>query len=85
MAKEKSGRKKSELLKNMNYLGQRFHKLGVVEHLEAVSRLSFENAIRVINEDIFSGRRKSEKDSAQANETLKRFSQRLHELCNYTE
>ncbi len=85
IAKEKSGKKKSDLLKNMNYLGQRFHKLGVIEHLEAVSRLSFENAVRVINEDILSGSKKSEKDLGRANERLTSFSQRLHDLSHYTE
>ncbi|MBW2204059.1 MAG: 1-acyl-sn-glycerol-3-phosphate acyltransferase [Deltaproteobacteria bacterium] len=83
IAKEKEGRKQSDLLKNMNYLGLRFHKLGVIEHLEAVSRLSFKNAIRVVNEDILKGEEKSEEDRSQARERLSKFSQRLHDLSHY--
>jgi len=85
IAKNISGNKKSDLFKHMAYLGQRFHKLGVISHLEAVSRLSFENAVRIINEDILAGSRKSEEDLARANEVLSRFSQRLHELSHFKE
>ena len=69
----------------MTYLGQRFHKLGVINHLEAVSRLSFENALRIINEDILAGSSRSEEDQSRASERLSKFSQRLHELSQYTE
>jgi glycerol-3-phosphate O-acyltransferase len=85
IAKDKRGGGKSDLLKNMNYLGQRFHKEGVINHLEAVSRLNFENALRIINQDILADSRKSEADLSLASERLTRFSQRLHELSHYTE
>ncbi|MFO7598936.1 MAG: 1-acyl-sn-glycerol-3-phosphate acyltransferase [Candidatus Desulfacyla sp.] len=87
IAKGKSGRDKSELLKNMNYLGQRFHKQGIINHLEAISSLSFENALRMINEDILakSTKSESEDDLSPAAERLSQFSQRLHELSHYTE
>ncbi|MBW1734282.1 MAG: 1-acyl-sn-glycerol-3-phosphate acyltransferase [Deltaproteobacteria bacterium] len=75
--------KQTELLKNMNNLGLRYHKLGFVEHLEAVSQLNFKNAIRVINEDILTGARKSEEDATQAALRLSEFSQQLHDLSNY--
>ena len=83
IAKEKGGRKQSDLLKNMNYLGLRFHKLGVIEHLEAVSQLNFKNAIRVVNEDILKGEEKSEEDRSRASDRLSKFSQRLHDLSHY--
>ena len=83
IAKEKGGKKRSDLLKHMNYLGQRYHKLGVIEHLEAVSRLSFKNAIRVVNEDILTDAKKSEEDRSLARERLSIFSQRLHDLSHY--
>ncbi|MDQ1336964.1 MAG: glycerol-3-phosphate O-acyltransferase [Thermodesulfobacteriota bacterium] len=85
ISNDKRGGNKTELLKNMNYLGQRFHKQGVINHLEAVSRLSFENALRIINQDILVHSSKSEADLSQASERLTRFSQRLHELSHYTE
>ena len=83
IAKEKGGKKRSDLLKNMNYSGQRYHKLGVVEHLESVSQLSFKNAIRVVNEDVLTGVEKSEEDRTRARERLSKFSQRLHDLSHY--
>jgi len=83
IAEEKGGRKQSDLLKNMNYLGQRYHKLGVIEHLEAVSRLSFKNAIRIVKEDVLTDEEKSEEDRTRARERLSKFSQRLHDLSHY--
>ena len=67
----------------MNYLGLRYHKLGLVEHLESVSQLSFKNAIRVINEDILFGAKRSEADRALAAERLSRLSQRLYDLSTH--
>jgi len=80
MADEKGRRTRSELLKNMSYLGQRFHKEGLIDHLEAVSRLNFENALRVINQDILGRSGPSEEGSSPAGDRLLKFSQRLHEL-----
>ena len=68
--RENKSRKKGDLLKNMNYLGLRFHKMGLIDHLEAVSRINFSNAISFINEEILQGQevtegilRNREKDS----------------------
>lgn len=83
IAKEKGGRKRSDPLKNMNYLGQKYHKLGVIEHLEAVSQLSFKNAIRVVNEDVLTGAEKSEEDRSRARDKLSKFSQQLYDLSHY--
>jgi glycerol-3-phosphate O-acyltransferase len=85
IAKDKRGGNKSELLKTMNYLGQKFHKEGVINHLEAVSRLNFENALRIINQDILTEAGTSEAEASPLSERLSRFSQRLHELSQYTE
>lgn len=85
IAKDKRGGNKSELLKTMNYLGQKFHKEGVINHLEAVSRLNFENALRIVNQDILTEAGTSEAETSPSSERLSRFSQRLHELSQYTE
>ncbi|MBU1904540.1 MAG: 1-acyl-sn-glycerol-3-phosphate acyltransferase [Proteobacteria bacterium] len=83
--REKGRKKGSDPLKNMNFLGERFHKLGVIEHLEAVSQLNFKNAVRIINEDILSDSGKPKEDRSRVNERLSKFSQRLHELSHYKE
>ena len=81
--REKKGRKKSDLLKNMNYSGQRLHKLGIIDHPEAISQLNFQNAIRIINKDILATDGESEEDKNRGMERLTRFSQRLYELSHF--
>jgi glycerol-3-phosphate O-acyltransferase len=75
--------KKGDILKNMNYMGLRFHKLGLVDHMEAISRLNFKNAIRFINEDILKGGEGSDEHTRQARKKLGRLSHRLYELSHY--
>ena len=79
---EKSS-KKGDILKNMNYMGLRFHKLGLIDHMEAISRLNFKNAIRFINEDILKGGEESDEDTRQARKRLGQLSHRLYELSHY--
>jgi len=72
-----------DLLKNMNYLGKRFYKLGVIDHVGALSELNLKNAISFINSDIL----KLPVDSKEGNphdfERLRQFSQRLYKLSHY--
>jgi len=77
------GGKRGDLLKNMNYLGRRFHKLGLIEHIGALSQLNFKNAISFINEDILNFQENSKEDRSQALERLSQLGQRLYELCHY--
>ena len=79
--KEKGG-KREDLLKEMNYLGKQFHKLGVVEHIGALSELNYKNAVNFINEDILKASNQSEEQST-LNERLSQLSQRLYELSHY--
>jgi glycerol-3-phosphate O-acyltransferase len=79
--KEKA-RKRGDLLKEMNYLGRRFHKLGVVEHIGAISELTYKNAVNFINEDILKATDRSEGES-DVNERLSQLGQRLYELSHY--
>ena len=77
------GGKRGDLLKNMNYLGRRFHKLGLIEHIGALSQFNFKNAISFINEDILNFQENSEEDRSHALERLSQLGQRLYELCHY--
>ena len=80
--KNKDG-KTEDLLKNMNYLGKRFHKLGVIDHIGALSELNFKNAISFINSDIMKLPVDSKEDSPYAFERLPQLSQRLYKLSHY--
>jgi len=77
------GGKREDLLKNMNYLGRRFHKLGVIDHIGALSELNFKNAINFINKDILGVQKSSEEDNSHALERLSQLGQRLYELSHY--
>jgi hypothetical protein len=70
-------------LKKMEYLGKRFHKLGLVDHIGALSRLNYVNAIGFIKENIIKPPTDSSEDPSIALETLSKLGQRLYELSHY--
>ena len=74
------GLKEEALLKKMSYLGRRFHKLGVVDHVGALSRLNFTNAAAVIKKDFL--RRRPHKEQEPL-EVLSQLSQRIYELSRH--
>jgi len=74
------GLKEDALLKKMSYLGRRFHKLGVVDHVGALSRLNFTNAIAVIKRDFLRRRPRKEQEPL---EVLSQLSQRIYELSRH--
>ncbi|MDY7039165.1 MAG: hypothetical protein SV375_23820, partial [Thermodesulfobacteriota bacterium] len=80
--KKIKGLKNEDLLKNMNYLGKRFHKLGVIDHIEALSYLNFNNALNTINEEIMDITDDTE-DHSPAIDRLSQLGQRLYELSHY--
>jgi glycerol-3-phosphate O-acyltransferase len=82
MSQEKAQGKEGNPLKRMDYLGRRFHKLGVIDHIGALSQPNFKNALRFINEDILNTKDPAE-DPAQASEGLAQLSQRLYDLSHY--
>jgi len=83
LQQENKARNMDKLLKHMNYLGLRFHKLGLIDHVEAISQLSFKNALSAIKEDTSRAQGESGEDRSQARERLAQLSQRLYELSRY--
>ncbi len=81
--RQKNGKKRSDMLKSMTYLGQRYHRLGLIDHLEAVSQINFKNAIRMIEKDFSLSAGQSEEELREARERLTLFSKRLHEFSQY--
>jgi glycerol-3-phosphate O-acyltransferase len=73
--------KKGDALKSADYLGRRFHKLGLVEHSGALSRLNYQNAMSVIQETVLSLPDSSQEDLVL--ERLSQLGQRLYELSHY--
>jgi len=74
--------KEEALLKKITYLGRRFYKLGVVEHIEALSRLNFVNALAFIHKDVLN-RKDMESRPEEAFEKLSRVTQRIYELSHH--
>jgi glycerol-3-phosphate O-acyltransferase len=75
--------KTEELLKQMNYLGKRFYKLGIVEHIGALSRLNFTNALELIRKDILRGQSPLQDEEARISERLSQLAQRVYELSRF--
>ncbi len=82
MSQEMAQGKEGNPLKRMDYLGRRFHKLGVIDHIGALSQPNFKNALRFINEDILKPKEPAE-GPAQTAERLTQLSQRLYALSHY--
>ena len=79
----KDGKKRSDMLKSMTYLGQRYHRLGLIDHIEAVSQVNFENAIRMIKSDFPLSAATTEEARQNTLENLGLFSKRLHHFSQY--
>ena len=67
----------------MDFLGKRFHKLGLIDHIGALSRINYKNAMDFINECILNLPEDEEKDPSSATEKLSHLGQRLYELSHY--
>jgi len=80
---ENESRKKSDLLKRMNQLGMRYYKIGFIDHVESVSQINFENAMRIIREEISMSKSQSGDDDLGDQEKLMGFTQRLYDLSHY--
>lgn len=75
--------KTEELLKQMSYLGKRFHKLGIVEHIGALSRLNFTNALDYIRKEVLRARPDLEEEQATISDSLSQLAQRVYELSRF--
>jgi glycerol-3-phosphate O-acyltransferase len=77
------GEKGGDNIKKMAYQGKQFHKLGLVDHIGALSRLNYINALGFIKEHIMKASRDSDEDPSAALERLSQLGQRLYELSHY--
>ena len=79
--REKTARGTPALLKNMGYLGLRYHKLGLIGHREAVSQITFRNALRFWNEEI-RAMKTSRKEDGPIRDHLSRMGRRLYDMAH---
>jgi glycerol-3-phosphate O-acyltransferase len=72
-----------DLLKKMNYLGKRFHRQGIIDHIGALSQLTFRNAMTFINHEIRDVRESAEEDNSLMLKRLSQIGQRIYDLSHY--
>jgi glycerol-3-phosphate O-acyltransferase len=72
-----------DLLKKMNYLGKRFHRQGIIDHIGALSQLTFRNAMTFINQEIRDVRESAEEDNSLMLKRLAQTGQRIYDLSHY--
>lgn len=72
------------LLKSMNYLGKQYHKLGVVEHVGALSQINFKNAIFYIDQNILNDHGSSNHQQQEQNQNLSQFTTKLYNFSNFS-
>ena len=84
MSQQKTkGEKGKDVLKNMEHLGRRFHELGLIDHIGALSQINYKNAMGFIKERVLNLPENSEEDRSHALERLSQLGQRLYELSHY--
>ncbi len=76
--------KDSDLLKEMSRQGHRCLEMGIINHAESISYLSFRNAIRFIHRDFLHVRTKKEENTFDPFDRLHSFIQRLYDLSHFT-
>jgi glycerol-3-phosphate O-acyltransferase len=74
-------RKKGDLMKNVWINGVKFLRLGLIDHVEAISQASFANAVATMQEEIL--KPQGEPDHRQMLSALSQLSHRLYELANF--
>jgi len=68
-------------MKNVWSNGLKFLRLGLIDHVEAISQASFANAMAYMQEEILQS--KGEADYPQGLSALSQLSHRLYELANF--
>ncbi len=81
--KESKVWKRKDELKSMTYMGQRFQKLGLIDHVEAVSHANFKNAMSLIKEDGLPISEKQKESNPEGLGKLSVLSQQLYDLIRY--
>jgi glycerol-3-phosphate O-acyltransferase len=81
--KEKGNIKRTDLLKNMSIRGHKYFKMGLIDHREAISQITFNNAIKFFNERKLKKRKQSEQPSQTALEWATHLSKKINEMAQY--
>jgi glycerol-3-phosphate O-acyltransferase len=84
MGQKKDGNATTEeIFKNINYLSKRYHKMGIIEHAGAISRITFQNAVALIQKNIIQAPEKPEPKLGDEFDTISKLSKKLYDFCHY--
>lgn len=74
---------KGTLLKDMASQGMKFRKMGLIDHVEAISQINFANAFRYITREVLKDSNEPEGYRNQGKERLSHLTRRLYDLSQY--
>jgi hypothetical protein len=63
--------------------GMKFRKMGLIDHVEAISQINFANAFRYITREVLKDSNEPEGYRNQGKERLSQLTRRLYELSQY--
>jgi glycerol-3-phosphate O-acyltransferase len=75
--------KRGDILKNINALGKQFYKSGVIQHIGALSQLTYKNAMLVIDRMEDQTLMNAEAGPTTRHERLSKLSRKIYELAHY--
>jgi hypothetical protein len=84
LRQESKVKKAGDPFKTMAHLGLRYQKMGLVDHVEAISRLNFQNAVRALGDHVHEAQKAPGGDPAAASDILSELGQRLYDLAHFT-
>ena len=82
LQREKEGPTRGNALKQIDYQAQRFFKLGLIDHREAISKINFANALKYF-EEMHQQKHAPDEKTGKWSENLSAISQRVHDLMQF--
>ncbi|MFO7784937.1 MAG: 1-acyl-sn-glycerol-3-phosphate acyltransferase [Desulfatiglandales bacterium] len=73
--------KKGDELKAMKLMGMKYHKLGLIDHPESVSQLTFSTALDRLTEELRRDKGEPQETLGEEEEKLKKIGRRLYEMA----
>ncbi|MBN2419417.1 MAG: 1-acyl-sn-glycerol-3-phosphate acyltransferase [Deltaproteobacteria bacterium] len=78
-----SPKHKGAILKDMVSQGIKFRKMGLIDHIEAVSQVNFSNAYRSINKEVLKDSNEADSKTGHSKTKLSELSNSLYNLSHY--
>ena len=80
---EEKRKKRAELLKRMKALGAKFLESGLIDHMEAISLITFKNALSFLHEEYILAASKANLEESELMEEISRMAERLYSYSRF--